>query len=345
MAKDHFLLRVGKADNPVVFQSANYTQDLLHKSSDDSLFISHKASGANSFRYSMDWGVHYSDWQPYVGGKTQVNMSAVDASKGPKGKHVILEYWSKLAGSSSHVQHSDLTTTIETQPSKRFPHIYPQGRFNKFGYDGYFGSSGMEQQHDGTWTYAFMDEWPSSFVLNVLGLDKKGKPDRNVVFGDHNKDGVLDRIPPESFATNVIKIKDGPKAPYLAWQLEINDGTLRYDLKPIGSRSFQMRVFFTLLFMPAVLAIFAAFTFKRMFYQINLHGLEQQAPSSPIRTLITTLKEVSAAVGGRGRTSPQTEISRMTLNDELNFKHARKTVLIATLEYSIPRWNIEVKIG
>lgn len=169
MAKDHFLLRIGKHDNPVVFPfRANYTQGLIQQAKDD-IFISHRASGADLFRYSMDWGVHYTDWQPYFGGQTHINMSTVDTRRehGKTGRHVVVQYWSKFAGSSNHIQHGDLASDLQSLPIRRLPHIYPQGPFNKFGYETYSGDLGMQQQRDGTWTYPYMDEWPSSFFLNV----------------------------------------------------------------------------------------------------------------------------------------------------------------------------------
>ena len=102
-----------------------------------------------------------------------------------------------------------------------------------------------------------------------MGTNSKGKPDKNIIYGDINKDGVLDRIPPQSFANNVLTIKEGPKAPHLAWQLEVNDGTLKYTLKPIGSRILQMKVFFALLCIPAIFGSLAAMAFKRFYYQVR----------------------------------------------------------------------------
>lgn len=95
MAKDHFLFRIGKINNPVIFPlKANYTSDLLIKDRNGDLAILHKASGADKFRYSMNWGQSYSTWDFYNGGETPVNRSLM-ANKSEKtwdGEHVIVEY-------------------------------------------------------------------------------------------------------------------------------------------------------------------------------------------------------------------------------------------------------------
>ena len=63
---DHFLLHVGRNDNPMVFpKSANYSNALLSKDTGNSLYVSHKAAGADMFRYSLNFGTTYSDWEDY----------------------------------------------------------------------------------------------------------------------------------------------------------------------------------------------------------------------------------------------------------------------------------------
>jgi alpha-1,3-glucan synthase len=95
MAKDHFLFRIGKNNNPVVFPiTANYTSNLLKKDGNGNLVVSHKANGADKFRYSMNWGRTYSSWNLYNGEGTPVNMSLMDneSEKTWDAEHVIVEY-------------------------------------------------------------------------------------------------------------------------------------------------------------------------------------------------------------------------------------------------------------
>lgn len=50
---DHFLFRIGRPNNPVVFpRTGNYSSSLLHENSNGSLYIAHQAAGADKFRYS-----------------------------------------------------------------------------------------------------------------------------------------------------------------------------------------------------------------------------------------------------------------------------------------------------
>jgi len=50
---------------------------------------------------------------------------------------------------------------------RRLPHIYLQGAFNKYGMDASHEDFRMQHRRNSTWTYPYMDEWPSTFVLNV----------------------------------------------------------------------------------------------------------------------------------------------------------------------------------
>lgn len=111
---DHFLFRVGHGDNPMVFpKSANCSQNLLFKDPENQLYVSHKAAGADLFRYSLNFGTTYSDWEEYsigVNPKTVLLMKSWSGTKlqAWNGEHVIARYWSCFAGSSDHVQHADL---------------------------------------------------------------------------------------------------------------------------------------------------------------------------------------------------------------------------------------------
>jgi alpha-1,3-glucan synthase len=70
---DKFIFRVGQLGNPIIFpRQANYTLSLLHQDANGSLYVSHKAAGADSWRYSLDWTT-YSDWMPYTGGNSTLN--------------------------------------------------------------------------------------------------------------------------------------------------------------------------------------------------------------------------------------------------------------------------------
>jgi len=162
-SNDTFLFRIGQLDNPIVFpRLANYTQELLHQYPNGTLYVSHKAAGADSFRYSLNWGSTYSEWQTYYGGNSTLQAQEWSGTKlqGWTGDHVIMEYFSKLSGSSDYLQHADLTPSTH---SRRFPHLFAQGPFNEYGYDTGIANN-FDLDTDGLWKYNFMTEWPASKI-------------------------------------------------------------------------------------------------------------------------------------------------------------------------------------
>lgn len=94
-SNDTFLVRVGSIHNPMVFPGmANYTTNSLSRNdSGGSLWVSHKAAGADLWRYSLNWGSSWSNWTPYQGGNNTLapqSWSGTDAQKW-QGDHVMLQ--------------------------------------------------------------------------------------------------------------------------------------------------------------------------------------------------------------------------------------------------------------
>lgn len=164
---DTFLFRVGQPDNPIVFpRQANYTLKVLHMDSNDSLYVSHKAAGADSWRYTLDWTT-YSDWMPYTGGNSTLKPRNWTGTKVQawENEHVILQYHNRLSGSSDYFQHGDLSTNDEPVVARRFPHLFAQGPFNQYGYDAGLSNS-FRHGSDGIWRWDFMTEWPGILQLS-----------------------------------------------------------------------------------------------------------------------------------------------------------------------------------
>jgi alpha-1,3-glucan synthase len=116
-------------------QSAGYSRNVYTKDSSGQLAVKHAAAGADNWRYSTNWASSWSPWMTYNGGTSKINelpWSGTDRQKWP-GDHVVLQYWSKSAGSSDHIQHADANWS--NKPPRTFPHIFAQGDFNMFGYD------------------------------------------------------------------------------------------------------------------------------------------------------------------------------------------------------------------
>ena len=159
---NHFLFRIGQHDNPIVFpRSGNYSNTLLQEHANGSLYISHKAAGADKFRYSTNWASTWSDWTPYVGGNTTLETQSWTGTKVQEwsGEHVMVQYWGSLIGSSDHMQQGDLKARPHP---RRYPNLFVHGSFNEYGYDSGLAAT-MHQNKDGLWEYDFMAEWPTEF--------------------------------------------------------------------------------------------------------------------------------------------------------------------------------------
>ena len=126
---NHFLFRIGQKDNPMVFpRTGNYSSSLLHQNEKGDFYVSHKAAGADKFRYSLNWGsTSWSDWQTYDGGNYTLKHQAWSGTKAQEwsGKHVIVQYWSQKTGSSNHQQEGDLAGTSSVP--RRLPHAFIHG--------------------------------------------------------------------------------------------------------------------------------------------------------------------------------------------------------------------------
>lgn len=352
-AYDHFLFRIGQADNPVVFpRSANYSSSLLARGEDGNLYLQHKASGANLWRYTTNWASTYSSWMPYSGGKTLIEPLpwTGTSEQSWKGTHVRVEYFSRSAGSSDIIQEADLEDTAP----RRFPHLSWNGPYNAYGFD-----SGMKnsfvQEHDGTWRFDFMTEWPAVGQVNVWNLNPNGQPDQTYVMGDINGDSVLDRLPPSSLAMNMINMSVSPPKSSLGWTIQIDDASRHFQLSPAGSAKRQIILFALLSIIPLLFAGSAVFAFMRGFYKIkfNQSGMTESVSqtSEKFRAMFTQEIDLENDLPSTGLRrfsrllASHEKAKQVTMLRTSESAKERRTVLIATMEYDIEDWKIKVKIG
>ena len=350
-AVDHFLFRIGQADNPMVFPGiANYTQGLLHQDNNGSLFVSQKAAGADLYRYSLNWGSSYSNWTSYVGGNTTLESQPWSGTKNQEwsGQHVILQYWSRMTGSSDHVQQGDLDDTINP---RRFPHLFWQGPYNQYGFDAGLNNEVKIDTSDGLWKFNFMTEWPTIAQVNVWGMNPDGQPDQTGVLGDIDGDSVLDRLPPSSLSAVVVNITTDPPKPYLAWRFVLNDGNYQFQLIPVGSRWQQMTLYFLLWFIPVLTGAAGIYAFMKSFYQVKFNqvGISDKKAIIPL-ALRRKFKKVDSEERGSSHNPLMILKNRSNMMQSKTALAAstggsRRTVLIATMEYDIEDWAIKIKIG
>ena len=367
-AIDHFLLRVGQQDNPVVFpKQGNYSSNLLHAKADKTLYISHRAAGADQFRYSLNFGTTYSEWQPYHDSSNTTLAPKVwsgTRAQDWKGEHVIVQYWSRLASSSSHVQHGDL----DYDRPRRLPNFWLQGTFNQYGFDSGYANR-MKFGADSIWRFNFMTEWPARTALTVWGMNPDGQPDQTRVYGDIDNDFVLDRIPPLSLLENTINITKSPPSPHLAWQIALNDANMRYELIPVGSRWVQLVLYVLLWVIPIFTGVAVIVLFTTSFYGVKFNEigivekkhlipsifLRRQQKREARRSQLLSENDDPASMSGltlAGAATPQRAVGTFgTATPEaqmlgfVNAAASRRKVLIATMEYDIEDWGIKIKIG
>jgi len=354
-AIDHFLFRIGQIDNPMVFSTANYSSSLLHQEpTNDTLFIQHHAAGADMYRYSTNWGTTFSKWKPYNGGNDTIETLPWSGTKKQawKGEHVRVEYWSRWTGSSDYVQQGD--TDWNSDVPRRFPHVFFNGPYNQFGYDAGLDNVVALDEDNGYWKYHFTSEWPAAGQLNIWGINPDGKPDQSWVLGDADQDKVLDRMPPSSLTSTLINITRAPPSPYVAWELYINDGTMRYDLVPVGKQTSQIVMFVLFWVLPVITGAGCVYIFMKSFYKVkfNENGAAEKsglrlAPMVYLRKLkpsrptekIDYVNPFMRLANKSGLMQSTTALAGAAASGK------RRMVLIATMEYDIEDWGIKIKIG
>ncbi|KAL8728257.1 MAG: hypothetical protein Q9181_005404 [Wetmoreana brouardii] len=350
-----FWFRLGRSDNPITFpRAANFSSSLLHRGANGSLYVKHKAAGADKFRYSLNWASSWSEWLPYHGGNHTLEAQPWSGTKAQNwtGEHVIVQYWSRMLGSSDYIQQGDLD---QTATPRRYPHMFVHGTFNGFGYDNGLPHT-MQQDRQGIWKFDFMTEWPTVFQLNVWGIDPDGTPDLTRVFGDPDEDGILDRLSPISLLQNVVNVTEHPAPPFIAYQIAANDGSLRYTLTPIGLRRNQIIIYFLLMFLPVATALAGILSYRYVFYTVKLNEIGKPEgysilpiyirPSLQLERYLAKANITLFRKSKEGRTSSTETAEYDSVDIFVAGSNARRrTVLIATMEYDIEDWGIKIKIG
>ncbi|KAF8121955.1 glycoside hydrolase family 13/glycosyltransferase family 5 protein [Boletus edulis] len=332
---DHLLVRKGAADNIMVFPDSDYIEGAFQQS-DGQYTFTHKAYGADMFRYTGNFGQTWTNWTNWENVTTIPSDIVSNIDTWWTGEHIMVQYWSQAAASASVVVHADLNYNTQ----RRVPQLLARGPFNNWGYDQGIPAV-MNQIGDGVWELEIMASWPTYLQINVFGYD-------DYYYGDVDADGVLDRLPPNSIAPNYLNMS-APPYPALAWALVIDDQTLQWSLQPRGQAAVGAIMYGLLLAIPLITATFAVVIFMWTFYGIrhNRYGVRAKGPSKYFPILgsfgnksTTDLKDSMHISEKIFRQKGPAEIIGWPED-----KDKRRKVLIATLEYEIFDWKLKVKIG
>ncbi|KAI5123355.1 hypothetical protein M0805_001776 [Coniferiporia weirii] len=339
-AKDHLLLRKGQSLNVMVFPDADYDNSAFSYNSSAGYTFTHKAIGADRFRYSVNFGQSWSNWTDWEA-TTSIDNSTFFNDKSDnwwEGEHIIVQYWSELAATAYTVVHADMNYQYE----RRVPQFLARGNFNTWGFDSGITST-MQNTGNGRWELELMTTWPTYIELNVFGFDQ-------YFYGDTDGDGIMDRLPPNSVAPNYLNISAPPK-PHLSWNLVIDDATLAWTLEPRGQSIIGAIMYALLLSIPIITATLAVVVFMWSFYGIkyNQWGLKANKPSH------TNYFPILGHLGSKSTADLKDGVSEKHAHPGLTYtgeligwpedKNKRRCVLIATLEYEIIDWKLKVKIG
>jgi alpha-1,3-glucan synthase len=348
-AVDHFMFRIGRPDNPMVFPgSANYSSSLLHRDENTgSLTVTHKATGADKWQYTLNWGATWSEWRDYTSPNASIEKQSWSGSKAQewKGEHVMIRYWSEMAGSMEHVQHGD----VGFSTSRRWPHMHVTGPWNLYGFDAGFQDK-MLDTGNGEWHFDMMTEYPSTAILTTWGINPDGQPDKSKMYGDVDHDGVLDWLPPTSLGKNLINITN-PGMPYTGVRIVANDGTLRYTFEPIGAAWRQIVISVLLALVPIITGAFAIYLFHKSFYDVKFNEIGLSEKRSNLLSKFSMLtgalwKKPSSSITGIHKQKQPMSLNPLVQEGVLAVNESRfSTVLLATMEYEIEDWQLKVKIG
>ncbi|KAF2795737.1 glycosyltransferase family 5 protein [Melanomma pulvis-pyrius CBS 109.77] len=334
-AIDHFMFRIGQLQNPMIFPgSANYSSTLLYRDEESgTLTVNHQATGADKWQYTLNWGHTWSQWQDYFSTNATLESQPWSGTKDQewRGDHVIIRYWSEMAGSMEHVQHGD----VGFDTPRRWPHMHVTGAWNLYGFDSGLPDS-MQDTGTGQWHFDMMTEYPTDAILSMWGINPDGQPDKSKLYGDVDHDHVLDFLPPTSLGKNIINITN-PGMPYVGVRVIANDADLRYHFEPIGSAWRQLIIAILLALMPLGSGTLAMWIFVKSFYHVKFN---ERGVSEKRQSMMGGLPFFSRVVVKQQASSTLSQDGLPTTNE-----NNRRTVLIATMEYEIEDWNLKIKIG
>ncbi|KAJ3376330.1 Cell wall alpha-1,3-glucan synthase ags1, partial [Entophlyctis sp. JEL0112] len=92
-----FLLRLGRANNPMVFGKLGLYDSGLIGTVGGAVSLVHSAVGADKFRVSYDHGLNFTAWAAYT------SVSAVNTAAAAASGTVLVQYWSSTVLSAAHV--------------------------------------------------------------------------------------------------------------------------------------------------------------------------------------------------------------------------------------------------
>lgn len=334
---DHVIIRKGLADNPITFQNVTYSRGILQRKSNGIFKIVSNAAGADSMRYSVDFGETYSSWRNYTS-ELELPSDTFSTVQFWSGNHIRVQYHSKMAGSAAQAVDSDYG--IGQEIVRRVPQLLLKGPYNQWGLDSGIPNNFVLKGKN--WTFDVITTWPNHFQLTTFTTHD------DVVYGDVDGDGALDVLPPNTQALNYLNLSH-PASPFLGWRITVDQLNMTWSAYPIGNESVGIMLFFLFAIIPLSTAIFACWVFRKAFYSIkfNQYGFQEKGSFAVLSKLpfIQSSRVYLKQQNEKGELSKSVQPESQMESRWPHNPAVRRKILIATLEYDIPDWKLQVKIG
>lgn len=254
---DHLLLRKGEESNPMVFpMTARYSNTLLALDDRGIGTIRHDAAGADSMRWSTDYGARWSRWQAFSS-RTPLPWEAFNGTD-VQDRHVDVQYFSSLLGSAAHMVSGDM---VRKGTTNILPPLNARGPFNLWSYDASVDSE-LKRLDNGSLALDVAAVWPTLFQITP-----RNNLQGDFSYGDVEGDGVLDRLPPNTLSAVFLNVTY-PPWPHLAYTIMIDEVKMTWWARPMGHVSISIAVFFLLALVPIISGVLSLFLFRRIFYSV-----------------------------------------------------------------------------
>jgi alpha-1,3-glucan synthase len=146
-------------------------------------------------------------------------------------------------------------------------------------------------------------------------------------------------LPPSSLSDLNINVTDAPPRPHLSWKLYVYDGSMRFELRPVGNMWIQLAIFILLWTLPIITGSLSVWLYIQSFYKVKFN--RAGAAVKPAWTM-TAVRRARKALN-IPEFAPESQFIQKT--GVVIGSAPRRRVLIATMEYNIDDWQIKVKIG
>ena len=163
----------------------------------------------------------------------------------------------------------------------------------------------------------------------------------------------------------MINITEAPPRPYLAWQVQIDDGTLHFKLIPVGSRTQQLVLYVLLGLIPLATGLLAVYVFIKSFSKVKFNEIglvektllkrfiRRKQNNDPEGGFIRSKRFMDRVRNHRNKAFQGTAnesfeagiVQTKSILGAVSDGERRRKTLIATLEYDIEDWDIKIKIG